>query len=481
METVPTGIVTSSRGITSEIENIGHVEYEDIMRMWRTFAISKVAHESGGRLSNLFWRISGTESIHRNIHGSTVANLFARIMEGGVVRDTLIQSSHSARRFSHTRGVIPPPHFEIPPEPTPGSDRDSSEAVEDSVESSSPPKPKQRTQSKLPLPPILKKPRSGLGEGTTKTARIVSPTPDDDTNGSPEKPSLSTVRPQRPETDQKELSSKAKGKRPAFLVNYRRRPAMPRRKSSQTVALSNLLSGKTSPRSPPQSAPLSPSLEANEEESAENPNVSRLPESALAPPNPKSQSRQKTRGFSLPLHVPPPRSRLCLGPRVTGEILEPDLYIDTDTPSHHPLESPESPEVISDMNNMAPLVDRDFRSKFAEKRANSAAQLSTLSNMASTKKGGTPDIASASRNINPTGSGEPSEVVKPLNFSPYDVTSQPGSLPRTKSLLTMGLEATQRSGKASKSTRGSSSKSTKNDSSKGSTKSTKGKERARRT
>ncbi|KAL2360844.1 hypothetical protein RJZ56_006291 [Blastomyces dermatitidis] len=83
-EALPKGIVLHSERISSEIESFGGVDAEDLAKLWRVYTTNRstMKADEGRRLENLFWRIWSNNVILRTIQGTTLAGLFLHISEG---------------------------------------------------------------------------------------------------------------------------------------------------------------------------------------------------------------------------------------------------------------------------------------------------------------------------------------------------------------------------------------------------------------
>ncbi|KZF23023.1 hypothetical protein L228DRAFT_141567 [Xylona heveae TC161] len=285
---LPTGVIRNSDGIGGEIQSIDHVAIEDIARLWRVYRTNRRAlqGDTGGRLENFFWRIWSNGQVNAGITGSAVARIFLHISEsksnvGKTPRPTSHPHTQSELRPEYVDQAnlhIPPPSPSAssssshPPVIRVSSDGDTSMPSPESAANGSSPSP-----SPKPLPPpILKSGRKLSGSEPTKTARIASPVPaaDDSDDGlapspHPRSPLASSfeehhpphhhphahqqhqLHPHRvhhPHVTHMPPGRKKKGKT-VFVAGAgpsRRRPAMTRRKSSQSSA-STLKSHRSDP------------------------------------------------------------------------------------------------------------------------------------------------------------------------------------------------------------------------------------------
>ncbi|KAK2798291.1 hypothetical protein FQN50_008896 [Emmonsiellopsis sp. PD_5] len=168
-EALPKGIVLNTESISSEIENIGGVDVEDVAKLWRVYTANRstMREDEGRRLENLFWRIWSSGRISRTIQGSTLATLFLHISEGESITRTGLGR---LREISQSIPRIPPSRR------SPASSTTSSQQPQGSTRTTSFPsssrnvsrKPSANAPRVLP-PPILKKPRQPTGDSQNGT------------------------------------------------------------------------------------------------------------------------------------------------------------------------------------------------------------------------------------------------------------------------------------------------------------------------
>ena len=371
----------------------------------------------GRRLENFFWRIWSNGQICNTITGSQVAAQFSSISEGGPLRTTPTQSprskssittprqdEYSAEPSSHpsSHRFVSEPRFSS----LPGGEQYANTSTSRNLASSAPriTSPTKEKKSTSRPPPILKKPRTGFPTQSPKTARILSPTlqsnyqgADDrveDSGNSPlEKPSISfradlesqhlepaqpsspSRRPKADHSDKVTPSSRAGGlkpvkaqserKKPVFLANTaatKRRPPVTRRKSSQSSS-SNASKGAS-------------------------PCLTDQATSSLGSPPP------------LPSLTPAPnaKERGSLSQGRLGDVLEPSLSSET---VMHPTEQRSAKPFVStdkyasrskrsvlkdtmkssrgeEEDQQDWLVDRNFRTKFADKTSSRNVSFASL-------------------------------------------------------------------------------------------------------
>ncbi|KAI9872964.1 MAG: hypothetical protein M1830_000988 [Pleopsidium flavum] len=395
-EALPKGLVTNSEAITGDIERIDHVAIEDIAQLWKVYTTNRVVLNDlvGLRLEYLFWRIWSSPRIHRNIRGSTIAKEFLRISEGpSFIRTTPTQSPTSGRRLPDVRPDLPSPQYRpdtdapsnstpvqkpvtsVSPTPSPAPESQDTRQIiseesyiplEEVSDVDEVPAPlRKEPKSVTFLPPILKKPRAGSQNQLPKTARVVSPafgeptggrlplqvtsTTSDPEVGSQTAPSkgpeglfpangtyASPTYPLPPSTPPfqgvgKEPLQRVSKRRTTFVVNTasnRRRPSAVRRKSSQSS------SGSAS-------KVASPRLAAQAQEKT-------IPESPIAELSHNSL------------------------PEPTGNALSPLsrslLLAAVQTEHSHLGGASSATEIAAERPPQDWLVDRDFRSKFVDRR-----------------------------------------------------------------------------------------------------------------
>ncbi|KAK2795207.1 hypothetical protein FQN52_006137 [Onygenales sp. PD_12] len=168
-DALPRGIVLNTESISSQIENIGGVDVEDVAKLWRVYTANRstMREDEGRRLENLFWRIWSSGRISRTIQGSTLASLFLHISEGESITRT------GLGRLREISLSIPriPPSRRSPASSTTGSQQPQGSTRTTSFPSSSrnvSRKPSANAPRVLP-PPILKKPRQPSNDSQNAT------------------------------------------------------------------------------------------------------------------------------------------------------------------------------------------------------------------------------------------------------------------------------------------------------------------------
>ncbi|KAI9715060.1 MAG: hypothetical protein M1812_006178 [Candelaria pacifica] len=255
---LPAGLVTNSDAITSDISGIPSVDRADLFHLWRVYSTHKhvIAGDVGLRLENFFWRILSKESIHSKINGPTVARLFQHISEGSnFIRTTPTQSPRASRLLG-ARGT------DVASSPPTQRSTDTGSQLAPAapgteIKPSSPQTPPQQPKVNTARPPpILKNARGDVRSEHKKTARIapsLPESPDDE----PPIPSTTTTESAATATPTMSTTTGefARGTRrkktgSGFVANSsgnRRRPAVARRRSSQTPSG---LTSDTGPSSP---------------------------------------------------------------------------------------------------------------------------------------------------------------------------------------------------------------------------------------
>ncbi|KAI9695853.1 MAG: hypothetical protein M1836_005970 [Candelina mexicana] len=253
--TLPEGLVTNSEEITSDISGIPSVDSADLYSLWRVYSTHKhvIAGDVGLRLENLFWRILSKESIYSNITGPTVASLFQHISEGSnFIRTTPTQSPRSSRSLGARRTDVA--GSPLAQRSIDNGSQLAPAATDTSVKPSPPPTvPRISEASTARPPPILKNARGDARYEHKKTARIAPSPPESSDDNSPLTSSTAESRASTTPTMSSAPVDSTRGtrrKKTEFVANStgnRRRPTVPRRKSSQTP--SSTKSG-TDPPSP---------------------------------------------------------------------------------------------------------------------------------------------------------------------------------------------------------------------------------------
>ncbi|KAH0544612.1 hypothetical protein FGG08_001261 [Glutinoglossum americanum] len=467
---LPKGFVTNSESIPGDIERIGTVDVEEIFQLWRVYTTNKnvLQNDVGLRLENLFWRIWSNDQIRGNIKGSTVAKLFILISGAQTSKqNTLVKSPHSPRGLSEVRSVReardpltpssrllsplqknPPPH--LVQSYSPLGSQASREALSTPPEHQPPSPSIERPKAVLP-PPILKRPRGNTMDSSTQAATLAV----QEESGSSICSAVDTVlRPPTPPKSRKDPTGGLKRKRTSFVASTaastRRKPTLAKRKLSQS-SVANQASSLTLPLIPPsgQNGRGTGSRELTATQ------TTFIPES-------------RTRGS----HLPPLGDKIGVDPK-NGRIQPQSVDTPRRVRNEQKLRVPVSaehgnlgggkPNLATSVDGEDPridwLVERDFRSKFVDKKRQE--RFAFLLRHPSTSKTG-PTLAQSSMEATATiESGENSTTkvltkgkkmfvvdgVVPLKtegFPQHQLLEDNGGplapLPRTKSQLTFLLE-----------------------------------------
>ncbi|KAI1483333.1 hypothetical protein K445DRAFT_22881 [Daldinia sp. EC12] len=243
---LPKGIVFNRNDIYEEIAKYDIVPLSQILAACHVFTTTsrELIDPTARRLENFWTRVLGGD--RRYLPGTVIAQLFKSISE----EESFVKLRGPPNRYeppSPDSKVDPPSEVQAKPE-TPGHGSSES-ALKDKAEAM-----KSAPSSAVKRPhPILKKPRGPSNSGPRPTARFVSP-PGSDVEGNDSKDSepassgstavnhsgdskrstSSTAK----EEKRKPTHSTPKKKSTAFVASTasRRRPAMPRRISSQSSA-----------------------------------------------------------------------------------------------------------------------------------------------------------------------------------------------------------------------------------------------------
>ncbi|BDD59593.1 hypothetical protein MAP00_004788 [Monascus purpureus] len=244
---VPEGLVTvSGRVLSSELKDDG-VDMNDIARLWRVYNAIASAQSGhvGRRLENLFWRIWGSRRRHDTLRGSTVAKLFLKISQTSPLPGIPVQQP---KQVGNNHGNEPSSRSLRGPQKGPLlSPKDQSR--EHPQQRQLQDRTRNQPRRPAPLPPILKKSQSATGsQGERhKTTRLLITSPGGRSV---------TRKPSNPPTPAGELVNRQGQKRSYFVVgkggNPKRKPVTVRRKSSHPTSASG-----TEIRSP-QISPISP-------------------------------------------------------------------------------------------------------------------------------------------------------------------------------------------------------------------------------
>ena len=456
-----------------------------------------MADDVGRRLANFFWRIWSNESIRDHITGSQVAMLFSRISEGGVLRTTPTQSpriSRSLRSYRIQSGTGPGPGPDpVPPSPPPLASASVAEALPGEgrgniMPTKGPTDPPSRsirlapTSQNVPdtagLPPSkLKKPKpesASQGSGSTRDLSTRFDYPEQDTSragpthgsvmsSGGEQRSLRLQEPSSsrgghaasPTSTARSSSSQMKGaeglsesdsgqksgpRRPTVYAKSavsKRRPSMPRQRSSQSSTGNN--STITSP----------PVLEKSLGASKKPATSAVYTDESLR----RTESRDEDYPGSGGSHLPQdPQPRSAQFPPMVG------IQDDRLSSGHDSFKDE--------------LVDRNFRTKFASRlqpdrqslappapyayKSSTAAATSALYQATGTigSRPPNPSGGKGKRNVAFTDEItplEPSTLSMPIEEEEEEEEvaeqvddNQPSVLPRTKSQLTLLLEKDKR-------------------------------------
>ncbi|KAE8389170.1 hypothetical protein BDV23DRAFT_101219 [Aspergillus alliaceus] len=235
MDCLPKGLVSITRKVPSELDDMNVVDARDITRLWKVYNTHPSVHEGdiGYRLENFFWRIWGSDRLRSSMDGSTLAKLFLQICDSNPMSISILQqlkrvsglrlATGNFLSVSLGRRLIP-----FTQENSSRSARGSDDKPQET--------PTSNTRARrAPLQPILKKSSTPSGE-THKTTRLLltsvegqsierkpsnPPTP-----VPPSQPTLEDFN--RPAQKNKTVFVAGKGK------STKRRPVIMRRKSSQT-------------------------------------------------------------------------------------------------------------------------------------------------------------------------------------------------------------------------------------------------------
>ncbi|KAK2756582.1 hypothetical protein FQN54_005475 [Arachnomyces sp. PD_36] len=250
-DALPKGLIVKTEGTNSNIERLNGVDVADIAQLWKVYTTNSnfVGDESGVRLENFFWRIWSSRRIYQSIQGPTLARLFAQISDGSSsIRTTPVASppKPSASRRKGAELVTPlaslgdsPSNAILPSPPLANTgSRSTSGTITEGART-----PSDAARAPLP-PPILKKGRAD-SDDPPKTTRIVVPEPE----------RAPVTRPPPPQRRESEKIAPNQGRKKTLFVataaNSKRRPVLPRRKSSRSPS-SATTSAKQSPVLTPQ-------------------------------------------------------------------------------------------------------------------------------------------------------------------------------------------------------------------------------------
>ncbi|CRG87713.1 hypothetical protein PISL3812_04733 [Talaromyces islandicus] len=337
---IPSGVVATTDGLTTELQRSDTVNPDDIAQLWKIYTTqsSKIQDVVACRLENLFWRLWANPRLQKRLSGVTLAALFMAIHESGSVHTT-------PRSSSKTTDLSQPTDTTQVTILTITHDRDG---------------PGSRKGSKSPLPPILKNSAGAKSQppsepSSYKATRIVIP----------DQPSQRPIK--NAGTANKAtsgLGSKQTRKRPSFVANTsatsRRRGVVMRRKSPLTTPTVEM------------EEPFPPAVI---EQIAEGAEETEQADPVAETPNPKDHSNMQE-DAELPW-----RSLAYLKPSddditsmqaslATSPSSPPPANFSVSSVARH--RSPEelghvttAPEAVKSATD---LVDRDFRTHFVERK-----------------------------------------------------------------------------------------------------------------
>ncbi|KAF8429092.1 hypothetical protein EV426DRAFT_570980 [Tirmania nivea] len=117
--------LSSRESIPSDISMLDNFDIDHLKRYWKAFKTSSNVLPGGHRLENLFWRMWGSEKLHKTLSGSRIAILFMMIQQGEdafekTPRLRIPEFGKAVRtRIQPTARVPPCASLEIPPTPPP--------------------------------------------------------------------------------------------------------------------------------------------------------------------------------------------------------------------------------------------------------------------------------------------------------------------------------------------------------------------------
>ncbi|KAI9866271.1 MAG: hypothetical protein M1813_001393 [Trichoglossum hirsutum] len=252
---LPKGFVTNSESIPGDIERIDTVDVEEIFKLWKVYTTNKnvLQNDVGLRLENLFWRIWGSDRIRANIKGSALAKHFIRISRAQTSKqNTFLQSPHSRRGLSEIQPVREARNPPTPPSsllsslqriPSPHLDQRYGQVRSQASLEVLPVPPVQQSPSaslerpKVTVPPpILKRFR---GNATESLFRVTTQAVREESDSSISPAIDIAPRPPTPPKPRRDSAGGAKRKRTSFVastVSTRRKPGLVKRKLSQSSA-----------------------------------------------------------------------------------------------------------------------------------------------------------------------------------------------------------------------------------------------------
>ncbi|KAL4920858.1 hypothetical protein BDW62DRAFT_151428 [Aspergillus aurantiobrunneus] len=376
METLPRGLVSINSGkVSAELGGIDAVDIGDIVQLWKAYSANPSAHEgnAGYRLQNFFWRIWSSKHLTSSLTGSTLARLFLQISE-----PTTMDSLWSAQESGLSSPGLKPDEKLHPP-PLPGNPSSGGSP---------------NTTTKPPLPPILKKSNSSSHGETQKTTRLLlTGLGGQSVTRKPSNPPT-PIPSSRPvvigeQQQQQQQGSSRPSQKKTFTVaskkGSKRRPVLIRRKSSQQSSVSSTRAHSPQPvLSPPanKTSTVPDVLETEiDEEAVENSPDNTKP--MITTPNLPTAANPTADPITDPTN--PEAEETPKLPQTLLSDLKTLLHKSTPLPPLRPRSSP--PLVgffsatacrhydvrhLSDENyeqpNTSTLVERDFRTRFAEQK-----------------------------------------------------------------------------------------------------------------
>ncbi|KAL1970985.1 hypothetical protein VTN77DRAFT_2819 [Rasamsonia byssochlamydoides] len=362
---LPAGLVTTTGKIRSELDGLGDVAVEDIAQLWRVYTThSSVQRDgAGARLENLFWRIWGSTRLRETLTGSTLAALFMDISEDRPLRTTPRQSPQAA--LKKTSRVSPEPlnNLTLP-----------TKAVSNYNDAENFPSAAHSVQTRTPLPSILKKPNAEKPSATPgepssfKTTRILVPESAIQKDKAMLAPTMGAPATVVAATS-RDPAQKQGRKKPTFIANTpalsKRRPVLIKRKSAQTsptaeVSEDSLLASEAATTK--ENAPVQKTVIQEEWDNGAQ-GLSWQSLSYLRSDDGNNNQTTSTSSAASRLSPPP------IG------------FTASSVHRHRSPDRPSSTEEAADQQSSTSpsLVDRDFRTRFVERRRQEASSLTNPS------------------------------------------------------------------------------------------------------
>jgi len=248
---LPKGIVTNTSWIYDEVAKYPVVPPDQIHKYWRVYTttFTRLVDPTANRLENFWWHVWGSEL--RHLPGPVLARMFEQISNG----PTFVRLRSTANRYEGPSLPSSPDSKKATAPETP-SQTESATATFEPVagdgspdvdnRSAVPTTKKGSAQQQQPGKPILKPPRAGSTTGPRPVARFVSPAVSDSedlassdgtaVNEQANPKHVDLLKP-KPADKKRVAAVTPKKKGPKVVASTaRRRPAMPRRPSSQSSA-----------------------------------------------------------------------------------------------------------------------------------------------------------------------------------------------------------------------------------------------------